>query len=427
VTGSGTASAGGALVRLRLGTRGFGFWLAVIVAVGVAIRLAQTLLVAPWPPGIFNDEAYYSTLAQLIARGEGFIRPGEFFGQGLTLPTAERPPLFSLLLAGLAKLDLTGGDGRLLGLLTGGGTIVALGLLGRRLAGARAGLVAAGVAALYPTLIAADGALMTESLYGVLAAFSLLAAYRLVEAPSAGRAVVLGVLVGLAALSRGEALLLLPLLLVPLLRRPRGLAAAAVTVGVFALVLTPWTVRNWIVFDRPVLVATEGGETLAGANCADAYYGSRTGTWIFDCVHFSGRGNEAAELDAAGHRGLRYARDHASRVPVVVAARLARTWGLWAPFGVPEGRRAWVTAAGVAVYFLLVPLAIYGFLVLRRRGVPVWILTTPLITVTLTALLSYGTVRFRHSAELTIVVLAAVALDRLWGRARGERPAAAGP
>jgi 4-amino-4-deoxy-L-arabinose transferase-like glycosyltransferase len=405
---------------------GFGPSLAAIVAFGVAIRVAHTLLVAPWPPTIFNDEAYYSTLAQLIARGEGFVRPAEFFGQGLSLPTAERPPLFSLALAGLVKLGLTGGDGRLLGVLTGGGAIVAVGLLGRRLADARAGLVAAGLAALYPTLVAADGALMTESLYGVLAAFSLLAAYRLVEAPSAPRAIMLGALLGLAALTRGEALLLLPLLLVPLVRRPGGLRAAAVVVVAFALVLTPWTVRNWIVFDRPVLVATEGGETLAGANCGEAYYGSKTGTWIFDCVHFSGRGNEAAELDEAGRRGLRYARDHAGRVPVVMAARLARTWGLWTPFRVPEGRRAWVTVLGVGIYFLLVPLAIYGFLVLRRRGVPVWILTTPLITVTLTALLSYGSARFLQSAELTIVVLAAIALDRLWVRARAERPAATG-
>jgi len=55
----------------------------------------------------------------------------------------------------------------------------------------------------------------------------------------------------------------------------------------------------------------------------------------------------------------------------------------------------------------------YGFIVLRRRGKPVWILVAPLITVTATALLTYGSVRFRHSGELAIVVLAAVALDAL--------------
>jgi hypothetical protein len=162
-----------------------------------------------------------------------------------------------------------------------------------------------------------------------------------------------------------------------------------------------------------VLIATEGGETLAGANCDQAYHGDRIGTWVFTCVHFSATGNEAAELNAAGHRAIRYARDHAGRLPLVAAARVARTWGAWAPFQTPEGRRPWVMDIGVGLYFLLIPLGIYGFVLLRRRGVPVWILMTPVVTVTVTALISYGSVRFRHSAELTLVVLAGVALDAL--------------
>jgi 4-amino-4-deoxy-L-arabinose transferase-like glycosyltransferase len=398
----------------------FWLWLALIVAAGVALRLAYTLLVAPWPPGIFNDEAYYSTLARLVADGEGFIRPAEFFGDGLSLPTAERAPLFTTLVAGTYELGFSGGDGRLVGLLTGGGTIVALGLLGRRLAGDRAGLLAAGVAALYPTLIAADGAMMTESTYGVFAAFSLLAAYRLVDAPSTGRAVVLGLLLGLAALARAEALLLLPLLLVPLLRRPPRWQAAAVVCLTFAVVLAPWTIRNWSTFDRPVLIATEGGETLAGANCDVVYHGSRIGTWSFNCARFDGTGNEAKELNEAGRRGIEYALDHAERVPLVMAARVGRTWGLWNPFAVPEGRRHWVQQVGAGIFYVLVALAVYGLVLLRRRRVPVWIVLAPFVTVTLTALLAYGQVRFRHSAELSLVVLAAVALDRLLPGAQRE-------
>ena len=42
---------------------------------------------------------------------------------------------------------------------------------------------------------------MSESLYGMLVALSLLAAYRLFEAVYVGRAIVLGALLGLAALT----------------------------------------------------------------------------------------------------------------------------------------------------------------------------------------------------------------------------------
>jgi 4-amino-4-deoxy-L-arabinose transferase-like glycosyltransferase len=394
----------------------FALWLAAIVAAGVGLRAFQTLLIAPWPPGIFNDEAYYSTLARLVASGYGFVRPGEFYGDHLSFPTAERAPLFTTFVAGLYKLGLAGGDGRLVGLFTGGGTIAALGLLGRRLAGPRTGLIAAGIAALYPILIAADGAMMTESTYGAFAAFSMLVAYRLLDSPSLAYALLLGVLLGLAALARGEALLLLPLLLIPIVWRhgwrADGLRAAAVVVVTFAVVLTPWTIRNWSAFDHPVLIATEGGETLAGANCDPTYYGAAIGTWRFSCAQFDGRGNEAEELDKAGHRGLRYARGHAGRVPLVLGARFARTWGLWEPFAVPEGRRKWVQQLGAVVYFALVPLAIWGLVLLRRRRVRLLILLAPFITVTLTSLLAYGQIRFRHSAELSLVVLAAVAVDR---------------
>ena len=328
-----------------------------------------------------------------------------------------------MFVAGLYKLGLAGGDGRLVGLLTGGGTIVALGLLGRRLAGERAGLIAAGLAALYPILIAADGAMMTESTYGVLAAFSLVVTYRLLDRPSLGYAALLGALLGLAALARGEALLLLPLLLIALVRRPGGWRpggwrTAAVVVAAFAIVLAPWTIRNWSAFDRPVLVATEGGETLAGANCDVTYYGRRIGTWQYSCARFDGRGNEAVELDEAGHHGVRFARDHAGRVPLVLAARFARTWGLWEPFAVPEGRRKWVQQIGAAIYFVLLPLAAYGIVLLRRRRVPLLIVLAPFLTVTATVLLAYGQIRFRHSAELSLVVLTAVALDRLLGEGR---------
>ena len=403
--------------------RRFGVALVAIVAVGVGLRALQTLLIAPWPPGIFNDEAYYSTLAHLVASGEGFVRPAEFYRDHVSLPTAERAPLFTTFVAALYKLGLAGGDGRLVGLFTCGGTIAALGLLGRRVAGARAGLLAAGIAALYPILIAADGAMMTESTYGVLAAFSLVVTYRLLDRPSLGYAALLGALLGLAALARGEALLLLPLLLIALVRRPGGWRpggwrTAAVVVAAFAIVLAPWTIRNWSAFDRPVLVATEGGETLAGANCDVTYYGRRIGTWQYSCARFDGRGNEAVELDKAGHRGVRFARDHAGRVPLVLAARFARTWGLWEPFAVPEGRRKWVQQIGAAIYFVLLPLAAYGIVLLRRRRVPLLIVLAPFLTVTATVLLAYGQIRFRHSAELSLVVLTAVALDRLLGEGR---------
>ena len=142
---------------------------------------------------------------------------------------------------------------------------------------------------------------MSESLFGLLVALSLLAAYRLVESASVGRALLLGTLVGLAALTRSEALIFLPLVLIPVLRVPRGGRAALVALLAFAVVLTPWTVRNWIVFDQPVIISTNSGSAVAGANCHETYYGDQLGGWRPQCIRET-PGNEAKHQDDGARR-----------------------------------------------------------------------------------------------------------------------------
>src|SRR4051794_36575277 len=392
-----------------------------IVAVGVAIRVGYTLVEAPWPPPGLDDQFYFSALPKLLADGHGFVAPFKLYFDHVEVATAEHPPLYSVVLAAPALVGLDSADAfRLAGAVFGAGTIALVGLLGRRLAGERAGLIAAGIAAVYPTLIAADGALMSETLYGLLTAASLLAAYWLYDEPGALRAVVLGALVALTALTRGEALLLLPLLLIPVVWRPEfreeraAWRAAGIALVAFLVVLAPWTARNWIVFNRPVAIATNSGTAVAGANCAVTYAsGDHLGGWYPPCIKEHPGKNEAEHHALALDDGVRYARDHAGRLPVVLAARLGRVWSVYKPFAVPEGRSVRVQKLGVIAFFLLLPFAGAGYLLLRRRGEVTWILLAPFIIVTVTALTTYGNLRFREPAEVALALLAAVAVDEL--------------
>jgi 4-amino-4-deoxy-L-arabinose transferase-like glycosyltransferase len=389
-----------------------------IVAVGVVIRVVYTLVESPWPPPGLDDQFYFSAMPKLLADGHGFVAPFKLYFDHVAVATAEHPPLYSVVLALPALVNLDSADAfRLAGSVFGAGTIALVGLMGRRLAGDRAGLIAAGIAAVYPTLVAADGALMSETLYGLLTAASLLAAYWLYDEPSTERAVVFGVLVALTALTRGEALLLLPLLLVPILRRPGAWRPAAIALVAFLVVLTPWTARNWIVFNRPVAIATNSGTAVAGANCAVTYAsGDHLGGWYPPCIKEHPGKNEAEHHALALDDGVRYARHHLGRLPVVLAARFGRVWSVYKPFAVPEGRSVRVQKVGVIAFFLLVPFAAAGFWLLRRRGEVTWILLTPFIIVAVTALTTYGNLRFREPAEVALVVLAAVAVDELLRR-----------
>ena len=228
-------------------------------------------------------------------------------------------------------------------------------------------------------------------------------------------------IVGLGALARAEALLLVPLVVVPLaLTRPAGRRLALAAVAVLATVATiaPWTVRNAVTFGAFVPVANNVGTALDGANCDQTYTGSQKGLWLFPgCFE----GFDLSEIDeaeaAAFHRdeGLDYAREHLGDVPGVVAVRWLRTWGLYRPadqirYESLEGRPVRWQTLGTRMYWAMLPLAVAGAVLLRRRRRLVWPLLMTGVMVTLTAAATYGQQRFRVAAEPAILVLAAVAL-----------------
>ncbi|HEY8216818.1 MAG TPA: hypothetical protein VIH82_06780, partial [Acidimicrobiia bacterium] len=85
-----------------------------------------------------------------------------------------------------------------------------------------------------------------------------------------------------------------------------------------------------------------------------------------------------------------------------------------------EGRPIEAAWAGMALYYLLLPLAVAGAVLMRRRRLVFWPLVVLAVYVTVMSALSYGTIRFRIPAEVGIVVLAAVTLVWLWDTLRGR-------
>src|SRR5215471_8628520 len=135
------------------------------------------------------------------------------------------------------------------------GTIALTGVLGLLLGGRRVGLVAAAIAAFNPMLIAADGSLMSESLYVLLAVGALVVAVLAVRSRSVWWWLLLGVLLGLAVLTRQDAVVFAVLLVVPLAwmlaasprdRVVRGLVALLAV----CLVIGPWVLRNIVRLDE---------------------------------------------------------------------------------------------------------------------------------------------------------------------------------
>jgi 4-amino-4-deoxy-L-arabinose transferase-like glycosyltransferase len=411
------------------------FWriLLLIVLGAFALRVGYVLLAKRHEP-LVGDQLYYNAQANTLARGHGFtdFRDGS--------QTAEHPPLTALALTPtswvMERFDPGGSHvlaQRLTMTIFGAAVVLLIGLIGRRVAGDRAGLLAAGIAAVYPNLWVNDGLVMSETLATLAVALAILLAYRFIRATTWANAAWLGAACGLAMLARAELGLLLPVMVLPvaLFLKRRSLKQQLLlflVACVAALAVTsPWLIANLTRFDKPVLFSTNDGLTICGANLHRTWYGSGTGLWALDCAGFPvPKGDRSVTSDALRSDGLRFIRDHLARLPVVVAVRIARVWSLYAPgqmasYNVNEGRDAGVSWAGFVTFWLLVPCAAVGAVMLRRRRVPITPLIAQFVVVTITAAAIYGLVRFRVPAEVSLVVLAAVAVDAWLG---GRRDAA---
>jgi hypothetical protein len=389
----------------------------VVLAVFVRVAFAISIM----SRGLTADANFFHVSAAYLANGKGYDTVAGS-------PTAVHPPIFPLI---LAVFDLLGfrsiGAQRVLVSLVASVGVLLMGLLGRKVAGATVGIVAAVIAAADPIWFQPSGILMSESVYLVVIPGILLMALMCIERATLWRFGSLGLLIAVATLIRSEAIDFIVLLGIPVLlmavgdwrrRVQTGLALAA---G-FLLVLTPWLVRNEIQLGGASL-STNGGVTLAGSYCPATF--NRTspsyGSFNTFCAvsEFAAALQRTPSAELAINRALTsqsetFARDHLSDMPGVVLARELSVWGFGnqsfqQSLAIAEGRVPGYEEAGTVFYWVLLPFVILGIVVLirvsRKRFA---IVATPLVVVALNSAIFYGSTRMRMAAEPSLAVLGAL-------------------
>ncbi|HEX7132511.1 MAG TPA: glycosyltransferase family 39 protein [Iamia sp.] len=382
-----------------------------------------------------GDAFLYSLTAHGTADGRWFRHP--FSGAHV----ADHPPLTvaSLVPTGWAFPDSVMAQ-RLTFCVVGAVAIVLIGLLARSLAGTTAGVAGAVVAAVNPNLWMNDALVMSESISTALIAGLLWAAVALRRSPTLRRAAATGALCGLTILARAEIGLFLPLLIIPAIVSTRDLSRrdrilrSGVAVVAAGMVVAPWTLWNLTQLEEPVLISTNDGLTLLGANCPATYETHIIGSWSLQCaLDFNAahrteeRGLDASEVsrlqrDAA----LDHIRDQPRRIPAVVHARIGRTFGFYAVdqqvyVNQGEGRPMWASWAGYITFWALVPVSIAGAVALRRRRADLLPAGAALVTVVVVSAAFYGIARFRLPLDVMTCVLAGAAVARWRAGRRGGR------
>ncbi len=247
--------------------------LATIVTLGLALRVAWVLY-SDFSPTYSDDAGHYEFLGRSLAAGAGFANLN---GAATTF----WPPGYPLFLAAIYKLypgDLFGGPdvmvALLLNALLGTATILLVYGIGRRAFDERVAILGMMLTACFPSLIFLTSVTLSETLFTFLA---LLGVWLVIEAeyrPNRLLLVPAGIVVGLAALTRGQALLL-PVVLLPFwwraLKGWRLALIRAVTVGALTvIVVLPWTVRNYVESKSFVLISTNAGVDFYIGHSAEA-------------------------------------------------------------------------------------------------------------------------------------------------------------
>jgi 4-amino-4-deoxy-L-arabinose transferase-like glycosyltransferase len=239
--------------------------LVAIVLLGLGLRLDYAIR-APQQP--VDDAEAYARISRALFGGEGYTQGRDF--EYLQSASNYQPGL-PLFVTGIYEVrgDADEETARIVLALLSVLAIPFAFMLGRRLAGPNAGLIAAVPVAIYPALLEYTGMLMTEPVGTALLAGMLLLYLRAREEARWWPWAATGVAIGALAMLRPEYLLfvaVLPVLAVLPWRRGlpdrRRLGLAALMAGCAVLVVLPWTVRNYVAFERVVPISTGGGQVL---------------------------------------------------------------------------------------------------------------------------------------------------------------------
>jgi 4-amino-4-deoxy-L-arabinose transferase-like glycosyltransferase len=239
--------------------------LAWVVAAGAAVRLALWAGLGDQPLHIVDERAYNTLAVNLVEHGEFAFTPGT--------PATLRPPLYPVFVAGVYRVfGIENYQAvRLVQALLSLATVVIVYRLGLALYSPRVGLWAAGFCCFYPSLLGANGFLLTETLFTFLLCAECCVFVLALERRRPALLALAGVLLALGALTRSVLWLFGPAAAVFLLLAWRGslgirTLAAAVFLTAFVATLAPWAVRNTRVEQTLVIVDTMGGRNFMMGN-----------------------------------------------------------------------------------------------------------------------------------------------------------------
>ena len=333
-------------------------------------------------------------IAYSIATGNGFSSPFRVD----TGPTAWMTPVYPLILAGIFRLfgaytfhAYLAAAG--LNILFSAATCIPLFFAARRIAGERAGFIAALLWAVFPTAIL----LPYESLWDASLSALLLAAIIWLTVSGIWRGY--GLLWGLALMTNAALVSLLPFLLGWAGYRGRGKPMQAALV--ILLCCAPWTIRNYRVFHTLVPLRSVGGLALWLGTRPDFPHPISNQAEREKYVELG----EVEYMREKQNEAVSYIVHHPGEEAALSGPRFAAFWTGATSFNKTSPRFYWVVLFNVAI----AAGAVAGCVALwRRRSAYAFPLTAIPVVFPLIYYLALAPPRYRHPIDPALLLLSVI-------------------
>lgn len=244
-----------------------------IFTIAVSAFILRIIAMLIWGDSLEETVYEYDRIARNIAAGLGFSF--DMYGSTPLAPTAWMAPFYPYLLAAYYRLIGDNLLGMALGQALAGGEICwLLGVGGRMLSGKNVGMIAALSFAIYPAMILLPMKFVAETWILLEMTLIFVIGAKYVRDGKRSQIIIVGILCGIAALTRVSALALpLALLFWFWLKREKTrklLLDSVLLLLVAAAVVAPWTIRNYSVFGEFIPVRTNFWINVWRGNFPDA-------------------------------------------------------------------------------------------------------------------------------------------------------------
>ena len=389
--------------------------LLIIMSLAVAVRIFAWLLTSPTP--LLNDEFAYFGRADSWVAGKVALNDG-------------RPPMTSLLNA-FSMVMIGKGVFLTRGMVVffGCAIVALIYAIASAIGGRRAGIFAGAIAAFYPTLVAFSHYLLSETYFLFFFLAAVLLGLRLSRQQGAYRPLLIGLLCGLAALTREVGLMLAGAMSLAAFwnHRPdhkRGAKSATLVVVAAAIVILPWSVN---IYRTTGMISLVSQTTWLNLYVANPPSGSRHP--IRSYGEYRSLGATTAERSAA-------ARNHVlsairSRMPYWPLQKLRNLRSLFRPTSIPVKRllmlpgergngigewgyrfsapsfdtlgfRRSLAAATATSYWVIAITGLAGLVISTRRGTGLLLLVG--VTTTIPTVIGFALTRFRMPWECFFII-----------------------